>query len=83
MSKDKPPLGARPEWVYEEKRIIELMDAIRARLDTDYLNDGDISSIKKWSHELTRRLDNFTKLINFADRASTVPVKIAEHITER
>lgn len=54
-----------PEWMHEQRRIIELMDAITDRLQSgQHQSKGGVLALRTWSNELTRRLKKFIELLN-------------------
>lgn len=52
----RPPLGVTPQWVWREKRIHELVDAIQRysewEPDSEYQSGYMVRSINEWSAEI-------------------------------
>jgi hypothetical protein len=51
----KPPKGAKPEWMFLEERIFELIDAL-------YRNRMHSQISDEWLKELQKRLDEYLSL---------------------
>jgi hypothetical protein len=52
----KPPLGIMPKYIYEIKRIQDIVRALNDYTQYDVIDNIDI--MIEWSKELTERLEN-------------------------
>ena len=52
----KPSLGVKPEWVYKEERIIDLLDIIKRHVNCGFIYGKHTKQINIWLDEISRIL---------------------------
>jgi hypothetical protein len=60
MTEEKPPVGLRPEWIFEESRQYERLQEISDAIGRYSANNKPVPDA--WARELSKRIDEYRNL---------------------
>jgi hypothetical protein len=58
----KPPIGIMPQWLFEEKRLLELSQAINRFCEANAIYEKNHHLLLRWLGEFRERLDRVQQL---------------------